>query len=73
MSQVFEVIGDEVHIVGYTPVKTQMFKNLDAALDYCRFAEPEEVTIKKVYQGVSGGAVEVLGYKLIYTGSKGER
>lgn len=52
-----------------TPVvKSRDFKNLDAALDYCRFAEPQELSIKRVVQDNV-----VTGYQLVYTGSKGER
>lgn len=54
-------------------VRTKMFKNLDAALDYCRFAEPEDMNIRRVYTGGKGGVVEVVGYELNYVGSKGER
>ena len=49
-------------------VKAMLFKNLPAALDYCQFAEPEELSIKKVFNGV-----EVVGYQLHFTGSGGQR
>lgn len=29
-------------------VKAQFFKNLDAALDYCKFVQPDELAIKCV-------------------------
>lgn len=70
---VFEVDGDTVKILGGNPVSTKMFKNLDAALDFCRFAEPESMSIERIYQGVANGVHEVVGYQLTYTGSKGDR
>lgn len=57
----------------FTPnIKTKMFKNLDAALDYCRFAEPTSLAIETLYHGISKGVSEIIGYQLTYTGSKGE-
>lgn len=49
-------------------VKSRTFKNMDVALDYCRFAEPQELSIKRIVEGNV-----VTGYQLVYTGSKGER
>jgi len=49
-------------------VKSQMFKNLAAALDYCRFVNPDELAIKKVFNGV-----EAVGWQLHFTGSEGQR
>lgn len=49
-------------------VKSQSFKNLDAALDYCRFAQPQELSIRRVVEDNV-----VTGYQLVYTGSNGER
>lgn len=49
-------------------VKSQMFKNLSAALDYCRFVEPDELAIKKVFNGV-----EFIGWQLHFSGSEGVR
>lgn len=49
-------------------VKTKNFKNIDAALDYCKFAEPQELSIKRIVEDNV-----VTGYQLVYTGSKGER
>lgn len=52
-----------------TPVvKSKSFKNLDAALDFCKFSEPQELTIRRVVEDNT-----VTGYQLVYTGSKGER
>lgn len=57
----------------FTPnIKTKMFKNLDAALDYCRFAEPSSLAIETIYQGIANGVSEIVGYQLTYAGSKGE-
>lgn len=50
-------------------VKTQMFKNLDAALDYCRFVDPEQLTITRVYSSEMRDSPA--GYQLAYTGSEG--
>lgn len=47
-------------------IKTKSFKNLDAALDYCKFAEPAEMSIHQVLQDGQ------LQYQLSYSGSKGE-
>lgn len=49
-------------------VKAHMFKNLSAALDYCRFAEPDEMSIKRMFNGQ-----EVVGWQLHFTGSEGQR
>lgn len=73
MSCVFEVVGDEVKILGQTKVTARMFKNLDAALDFCKFAEPESLAIERVYSGGKGGINEVVGYQLSYTGGKEKR
>lgn len=71
MSKVFEVKDGEVHIIGENPITTKMFKNLDAALDYCRFAEPESMHIERLYNGGMGQVTEVIGYRLQCVGSKG--
>lgn len=49
-------------------VKSFKFKNLSAALDYCRFVEPEELSIRKVFNGH-----EMIGWQLHFTGSEGMR
>jgi len=49
-------------------VHERMFKNLDAALDYCRFVGPDELAIKRVFNGV-----EMVGWQLHFTGSEGQR
>jgi hypothetical protein len=49
-------------------VKAQEFKTLDAALDYCKFAKPDELSIKRVFNGV-----EATGWQLHFTGSEGSR
>lgn len=49
-------------------VKSRSFKNLDAALDFCKFAEPQELSIRRVVEDNV-----VTGYQLVYTGSRGER
>lgn len=52
-----------------TPVvQSRTFKNMDAALDFCKFTQPEELTIRRAIVGV-----EVVGYQLIYTGSSGQK
>jgi hypothetical protein len=45
-----------------------MFKSLEAALDYCLFVKPDELAIKRVFNGV-----EVTGWQLHFTGSEGMR
>lgn len=55
----------EVH----TPiVQDRMFKNLNDALDYCGFVKPDELAIKRIFNGV-----EVIGWQLHFTGSEGQR
>jgi hypothetical protein len=49
-------------------VKDQMFKDLDAALAYCRFVKPDELAIKRIFNGV-----EAIGWQLHFTGSEGMR
>lgn len=49
-------------------VKSQMFKSLEAALDYCLFVKPDELAIKRVFNGV-----EMIGWQLHFTGSEGQR
>ena len=49
-------------------VKALSFKNLSAALDYCRFVEPDELSIKRMFNGQ-----EVVGWQLHFTGSEGQR
>jgi len=49
-------------------VKAHMFKNLSAALDYCKFVEPDELSIKRMFNGQ-----EVVGWQLHFTGSEGQR
>jgi hypothetical protein len=69
---VFQVVDGKVEVLGESPVMSKLFKNLDAALDFCRFAEPEEMSIRRIYRGGQGWS-EVVGYELSYVGSKGER
>lgn len=49
-------------------VAERMFKNLDAALDFCRFVQPDELAIRKLFNGI-----EVIGWQLHFTGSDGQR
>lgn len=46
--------------------REQLFKNLDAALDYCKFAQPKELHISNVQ--LSDGSFTWL---LQFTGSEG--
>lgn len=43
-------------------VKEKDFKNLDAALDFARFAEPQWLSIEQIANGV----------RMTYQGNKGE-
>lgn len=49
-------------------VKSQTFKSLEAALDYCLFVKPDELAIRRVFNGV-----EAIGWQLHFTGSDGQR
>lgn len=51
-------------------VTTRDFKNLDAALDFLKFVQPESVAIDRKYQ-THGNVSEIIGYRVQYTGSEG--
>lgn len=51
-------------------VTTRKFKNLDAALDFCKWAEPDQLAIEKVYEKV-GDATQLVEVVLQYVGSRG--
>jgi hypothetical protein len=48
-------------------VTNRIFKNMDAALDFCKFAEPDEIHITKLYIGGENGP-EFSGVQLQYIG-----
>lgn len=49
-------------------VRIKEFKNLDAALDFCKFIRAEEIGIRKMINGV-----ESIGWQVSYAGSEGQR
>jgi hypothetical protein len=55
-------------IVEQPTVRMNQFKNLDAALDFCKFIRAEEIGIRKIINGV-----ESIGWEVSYVGSEGQR
>ncbi len=52
-------------------VTERMFKNFDAALDFCRFIEPESLVIDRLYEGGINIESKIVGYRVQYMGSEG--
>lgn len=55
------MIALETDLIQRPDVTVREFKNLDAALDFCKFVEPKELNIRKIDAG----------YLLQYNGSEG--
>lgn len=55
-------------VVESPTVRMTQFKNLDAALDFCKFIRAEEIGIRKIIVGV-----ESIGWEVSYIGSEGQR
>lgn len=51
--------------------RTLVFKNADAALDFCKMAQPKSMTLNAIYEGGFGKEPRIVEWQLQYKDSEG--